>query len=645
MNHKKRKSKKFYIIVSACLLLSLAVSGVSIFEFQRYSIIYQNDMALARTGAGHLKTAETLLKTLSKNPFDAHTVNQAQAEFTAALTSLVSLDNSLRSLPSISTSVPGYGSRLKAALDVLPIAIEASQAGVVSCNLFGVLISKFHDPLNTQTQGLTLTDFATIEKDFQQVKAMLSLIINQVDHLQPSDMQLDPHFGEMVATFHKDTPLLQTWLDVVEELFPVSPTLLGVGKPTNYLLEVLDSTELRPGGGFIGNYGIVTLSGGRLTAAHITDTYLLDRQFEAAGGYIAFPRAYTWFDLAPSWSLRDSNLDANFPTAARYAEQLYKEEGGNVPVEGVIAVTPAFIQHVLAITGPISVPEYHRTVTQQNLIDLIHYYQLGPGRQGGDIPSPDGHSSLRKHFTELLAEHFLARVRQISSSALPKFLPLLIQSLHSKDIQIYLNSSVAENLFQSYHLDASIQSPRGDSLFVVDANFSPNKANRLITDTLSDQVTIDVNGDAIHHTTLHYAWVTPPDSYDGSSVYRDYVRIYAPPGSTLRMQEGWQPRGTSQAFGREVWAGYFTLTYGHTSTITLEWVVPGAAVKDAKGWHYQYLIQRQAGARWTLHMQITLPSCAAIKNKSGGLLSSSKQVTTLTQSLTEDMTEDVDYTC
>ena len=48
-------------------------------------------------------------------------------------------------------------------------------------------------------------------------------------------------------------------------------------------LEVLDSTELRPGGGFIGNYGIATFSGGRLTAAHITDTYLLDKDNLTAG--------------------------------------------------------------------------------------------------------------------------------------------------------------------------------------------------------------------------------------------------------------------------------------------------------------------------------------------------------------------------
>ena len=158
----------------------------------------------------------------------------------------------------------------------------------------------------------------------------------------------------------------------------------------------MDSTELRPGGGFIGNYGIATLSGGRLTAAHITDTYLLDRPFELAGHSIPFPSTYRWFAhylALSSWSLRNSNLDANFATDARYGEMNYQSEGGNVPLQGVIAITPSFIEHVLNISGPINIPEYHETVTAQNLISLIHFHQLGGTGAGGGsdlIPSQNG---------------------------------------------------------------------------------------------------------------------------------------------------------------------------------------------------------------------------------------------------------------
>ncbi len=646
LNKRNKLPKKLYIFFLLTLALLCGGDAVlSVNGYQQYSGNYHRDLSLAQVGMQHLRTAETILKMLPKNPFDAQSVSQAQHEFAASLAAFVQVDNDLKSLPGISTSIPVYGARLSAALHVLPIAIEVSQAGITGCNTLNLLISRFHNPLSAQAQGITMADLTIIEKDFQQIKATLTLIVNQVNHLQPSDLQLDPRLGKYLATFQRDIPQLQAWLETIERLLPVAPTLLGIGTPANYLIEILDSTELRPGGGFIGNYGIATFSGGRLTAAHITDTYLLDKAYDATGYTIPYPSAYTWFNLAASWSLRDSNLDADFPTAARYAELNYAREGGSIPVQGVIAITPALIERALEITGPINVPEYHETVTAQNLVDRIHYYQVGPGNTDhGDAPSPDGLSTVRKRFTALLAEHFLVRVRQVSSSALPRFLQLMISSLRSKDVQIYLNPSSAEKLLQSYHLASSIQSPGGDSLFVVDANISPSKANSLITNMLNDQVAIDEKGNAIHHTTIRYAWVSKGPAY-GSDIYRDYVRVYVPSGSVLQMQNGWQSRGTSTAFGREAWAGFFTLAYGQTDTITLVWRVPGAAAKDAKGWHYQYLLQRQAGAQWMLHLQITLPSCGVMKNKWGGLASSNKQAVMLSQSLNKDLDVGADYVC
>jgi serine/threonine protein kinase len=640
----RKRARRPYFVAFALLLL-LCGSLFSLVEYQTYSAKYHDDMSLAREGIQHLRTGVLLLETLQQNPFDAPTVQKARQEFSAALMISSQLDSELKSLPGIITSVPVYGARLSAALHLLPLAIEVAQMGVTICDTLDLLISKFHKPLNTQAQGLTAADLSLIDRNFQQIKTILNQVIGQVNRLQPGDLELDPRLRTFVTTFHKDIPALQAWLDVAEKILPLAPTLLGIGTPTNYLIEVLDSTELRPGGGSIDSYGIVTFSGGQLSTARITDVDLLDGPFEAAGGQIPFPAAYTWFDIAPTWSFRDSNLDADFPTAARYAELIYKQEGGKVPVQGVIAVTPTLIQRALAITGPIDVPEYHLTVTAQNLIDRIHYYQLGAGKQVNDLtPSSDGRSPGPKPFIELLASHFLAHIRQLSSSALLKFLQLITNSSQSRDVQIYLNSSAAEHLLQSYHLDAAIQSSSGDSLFVVDANIGENKASSLITNALNDQVTINGEGNVVHHTTLSYAWVLQGQNY-GSPLYRDYLRIYVPPGSILQTQDGWEPRGTSEAFGHEVWAGFFTLSYRQTHTITLVWTVPGAVKKGTSGWYYRYTIQRPAGVQWMLHLLVTLPSCAGRINQLGGLVSSSPQAMTLTQALNGDMNVGVDYTC
>jgi Protein of unknown function (DUF4012) len=647
----KRGPKKRYVLIGVLLLLVCMGTGSSVAGFMMYHAYnarYHADLSLAQTGIQHLQKAEALLGTWSKRPLDTQLTGRAEIEFASASKTFGQLNSDLRSLPEIIKQIPSYGTRLNAALHLVPLAITLSQAGTTGCNILHILGTGLRDPLTPQGHGITLSDLAVVTQDVQKLKTSLATATQQVNQLQPGDMQVDSRIPRLVSTFHKDLPVIQDWLDTFEHLIPVAPSLLGIGTPANYLIEVLDSTELRPAGGFIGNYGIATLSGGRLSAAHITDVDLIDKPFESAGHVIPYPPAYGWFDLARgSWSFRDSNLDADFQTAARYGEQTYKEEGGKAPVQGVIAITPALIEQALAITGPIAVPEYHETVTAQNLIARIHFHQLG-GRAAGEgsdlIPSPDGHSSLRKRFTELLAEHFLAHVHQLASSQLSKFALLMVNAVHSKDLQLYLNASVAENLLHRFHLDAAIQSPAGDSLFVVDANIAPNKANNFINNTLDDRVTIDSQGNVIHHATLRYAWTIAGQNY-GSPLYRDFVHVYVPPDSELLTQDGWQPRGTSNAFNREVWMGYFTLSYGQTHTITLVWKVPAAVSKDQSGWHYRYIVQKQAGVLWKLNLQIMLPSCATAIDKRGGLISNHEHEAKLTQYLTEDLNVGAAYTC
>lgn len=649
VRRKKRGVIKRYVLGTILLCLFAASSVLGIIEYLNYTGMYHKDVALAQGGIQHLQKAEAMLAALPKNPLDSQPVAQAHYEFTAALSAFLQVGADLKSLPGVSTSIPMYGAQVSAALHLLPLAIEVSQAGAVACDTLNLIISRLHNPLDTQAQGLTMADLTVVGQNFRQLKMTLDHLIDQINHLQPGDLKLDPRLGKFIDTFHKDIPILQDRLIVAEDILTLAPSLLGISTPANYLIEMLDSTELRPGGGFIGNYGVVTLSGGRLADVNITDVDLIDKPFELAGNTIPYPSAYTWFDLAPdSWSFRDSNLDADFPTVARYGEQTYTREGGKVPVQGVIAITPWLIQHALEITGPISMlPQYNEVVTAQNLVDRIHFHQLGRAGEGSElIPAPDGHSSLRKRFTAYLAEHFFARVRQLSlsSSALPKFFQMLVSALHTKDIQVYFNSSAGENLLHRNDLDAAIQAPVGDSLFVVDANISPNKANDFITYKLNDQVVIDTTGTALHHTTLSYAWSVNGTNY-GSPIYRDYVRVYVPPGSSLHMQNGWEPREAVQAFGREVWAGLFTLSFGQTRVITLIWSVHGAAQKDAYGWHYQYLLQKQAGDQWMLDLQVTLPECAVIANNPGGLVSRARNTATLTRILSEDLSPGIDYHC
>src|SRR6266568_3783422 len=406
VSSKTRWSKKRSVMIVVLLILLLVSSTSAVAGYMGYHA-YHSELSLAQTGMQHLRSAMTLLESLQKQPFAPQTVERAQQEFAEALSDTKALEAGVEHYSSIAGFAPVYGARLVAAFHLSAMAVDISQAGIGGCKMLALALSRMGNPLkaSASTHGMTNTDFTTLSNEYQTVSTSLKAAMNQAVLVQPDEVSFDTHLSKMLQTFQTNIPTIRDALLQTDQLFPTLSTLLGISKPAQFLLEIMDSTELRPGGGFIGNYGIATISGGRLTATHIRDVYLLDRAYNGAGHSIPYPSAYTWFDLAPaSWNLRDSNLDADFPTAARYAELNYMREGGKVPVQGVIAITPALIQHALAITGPINVPEYHETVTAQNLIDRIHYHQLGPGREGNDTPSADGHSSVRKHFTELLAE-------------------------------------------------------------------------------------------------------------------------------------------------------------------------------------------------------------------------------------------------
>jgi hypothetical protein len=633
-------------LLSGVLLLILLVSVLSSLGYRTYAMSYRRDQLLAQEGMQHLVKSKEFLNAVAHHPFDAHNIAEMQQEFSAAFKSLTQVDDSLKSVPGVALSLPVYGPRLHAALQLVSLSLALSQAGMDGCDIMDLLISRLYSPLRDQTPGITVADLSVIEQKFENIQASFAAITYEIGQLQPSAMLADPRISKLVGTLRRDIPMLQIWLDRIGKVLPLVPALLGIGAPANYFIEVLDSTELRPGGGFIGNYGTMTLSGGLLTDAYITDTDLLDHPFASSGLGIPFPSQYSWFDIARgNWGVRDSNLDADFPTVAQAAEANYVREGGDVHLQGVVAITPAFMQNVLAITGPIVVPEYHETVNAQNLIDLIHYHQLGAGVEGSDnVPSPDGHSSLRKHFIAVLAEQVLGRVSKVAPSHAALFLQLLANAIQTKDLQIYFNDPVVETQLHHAHLDASLQVVPGDDLFVVDANIAANKANSFIQSRLTDAITIDASGSASHHAVLRYAWTQPGLVY-GPPLYRDYIRVYVPRGSVLQSQDGWQSQGTSDAFGHEVWAGFFTLRYGETRTITLDWRVPHAATYDGQGWRYQGMLQKQAGTRWSVDEQVQLPTCATLTNVAGGIEATGKQVAALDQMLTKNTSVTIDYTC
>jgi hypothetical protein len=312
---------------------------------------------------------------------------------------------------------------------------------------------------------------------------------------------------------------------------------------------------------------------------------------------------------------------------------------------------------MLKVTGPIVMPEYNNDkISADNLVAKIHYYQLTDGVPPGSEKTydPVSLSSLRKRFSGLLFKHFMETVKAQSAQDMGPLMKVLMDALHTKDIQVYLDPTPAQDLLVQTHLGSTIDAPAtGDSIFVVDANIIANKSNYVVTNALSDQVTVDEKGNAVHHTTLTYTWPkdpatlaeTYPSTRSTPSRLVQYQRVYVPPNAKLDKRGGWYQTDAGKAFNRQVWGGKMAVDYGTATTLTLDWTDPGAVTHDASGWHYRYLLQKQAGARYTFDLKLTLPACARVAAVPSGFKAADAHTLTLAPApFATDTNVSLDYT-
>jgi hypothetical protein len=617
----------------------VGTSILSVLNYQIYGTRILRSVAEEHEGVAHIKKAQMLLAQFSQHASDMSLVDDAGKEFEQARSTFTRLEAHVHDFPAISKQIPLLNARLYAGKHLVPMSIWMSKAGIEACESAKTLMTRFNAPLKAEGSSITQGDLDYIGTRVRTIRHYVEEALKEANQLTAADVSYDARTSAMFDSFQKMVPMMYSWLTDIENAMPVLPDLLGVKVPANYLLELLDPAELRPGGGVIGNYGFATFMGGKMTAMRIIDVNLLDRAFVEPGKRLSYPNTYQWFeqfDGRRSWSLRDANLDADFPTAARYAQLNYARGGGNLVVQGVIAVTPALIQRLLSLSGA-GQSAFKSALSA--FASRASPLSEGPGDGIGTILSGYALAPLAKAMMEMGWQRQQAQQAR-GNVSLSQVVQVLLEALHSKDLQIYFNSAVAEQVLEHHQLSSSV----GPGLLVVDTNVGSNRANSAITSSYTDHIELDGNGNASHTTSLNYAWAST--IILESMVYHDYVQLYLPPGSVVQAQSGWIEHGTLNTPQHRIMRGEFTLqksTIPHV--VTLHWIEPGVARRIEGGWRYDYTLQRQAGTQWQVDVQIKPPACAKSVKTGGGLHYDSGQSATLTQPLDQDLALTVIYSC
>ncbi len=526
---------------------------------------------------------------------------------------------------------------------------------------------------DASTSGITAADIQNAHAILADAQARVLDAVAVYKQLDPSALpaQLRPgsRYGQLLTLL----PLAPNTLVELNSLLYAAPAMLGVGDPAYYLVLAMDRTELRGGGGFMGNYGLLELDGGKQSKDRplsLGDTYTIDEQyFRANNPYVDVPSKcvgngpkppdlYWWWpyrelgNCSFNWGLRDSNLSPDFPSNARMAIDITDSAHGvpnDKPIQGVVAFTPVLIADLLAVTGPLDIPQFQAHVTADNLETSIHDYQLG----GKTPPGVD-----RKEFTHQLSALLLDRLKHLPKDQLKSVLSIVEEAIKDKDLQIYLSDPRAELVLQQLGLASEVSRGEGEGFFVNDTNDGGNKANLYVTEHQTDFVTLLPNGGALHRLQVAVTYDKPPTTivngaregwvYDPNSTFDDYSdvqRTYLPGDATIFGYTGfntlgWYPdacagdgivyyslitacgRGhmarpstNSDVAGRAMVMGPLLIVCGstlpigsddyrvcenhpvkHTQTIYIEWYTPHAFNRGSDGHGvYTELIEKQSG--------------------------------------------------
>ncbi len=316
--------------------------------------------------------------------------------------------------------------------------------------------------------------------------------------------------------------------DVLQAITPVVnvseilPSALALTEQKTYLILFQNNAELRPGGGFIGSYGLLTMDNGKVKDFSIHDVYDADGQLK---GHVEPPFPIRRYMGTVHLYLRDSNFDVDFSKNAFLAAQMLHLETGQT-VDGVIGVDLSFVKNILSVVGPLELVDFNQTVTADNFFILTETHaekDFFPG------------STQKKDF---LSSVFAALKDKINSNtAYEKVAQSVLASIKEKHVLFASANASEQDVLTANNLSSTLWDPRpsgeiNDFLGISEANIGVNKVNYYVDRSVEQHATLTASGDIEGNTTLTVVnKSTSKDVYTGE--YRSYVRFILPDSANV----------------------------------------------------------------------------------------------------------------
>jgi hypothetical protein len=393
-------------------------------------------------------------------------------------------------------------------------------------------------------------------------------------------------------------------LEAVKHLADVLLSKDGVQR--TYLVLLQNNYELRPGGGFLGQYAIVKVKDGAVLSTFVEDANLLDQRITVK---ITPPYPLTRKLQLKRWKMRDSNFSPDFPTNAQKAEYFYRLAGGGQKFDGVIAINANVFDHALAITGPVTPAGYSTTFKAEDgalkLEEVVEKAYLGD-----DVAAELKQN--RKAIMKVLAVEMVKRLTTVDN--IPKMIEFAHRELGEKNIMLYFKDTALQNIVAGVKWDGTVNTDwTNDYLMLVDANLGALKSDYFIDRRVNYEV--DFTGEkptaTLTHTYKHRAtygdWRT--------SDYHTYLRAYVPKGAKLLERQLVSYPLTDEGFNKTYFGVFVDAVMNHETPGMIKYELPDAIKEEG----YQLMLQKQSGVG-------TTPVTITIKRKNGTVITQSVEL-------------------
>lgn len=221
------------------------------------------------------------------------------------------------------------------------------------------------------------------------------------------------------------------------DLAPLAESILGAKGDRVYLIAAQNSTEMRASGGFPGSIGALRITNGKIELDDFSTVYdvMADRTSDAMG---VTDQEKALFGESFMMVPRDAGMDPDFTRVAEIWASAYTEKTG-VALDGVISVTPAVVQDLLAISGPITLADGlmldGSNATKVLQSDLYwKYLSSNPSAEGGN----DAADALFAQAADLAFENFFS---DLNSETLMQFMKVMMEGFDNRSVMFWLTNA------------------------------------------------------------------------------------------------------------------------------------------------------------------------------------------------------------